>query len=465
MKRPVLAALAASIGLGLILALAGTVAAKPLLSKCDIGANRPFLCGKIEVPAIRGAPELGTQKVGFALRPRGDQSRPSLGKIVFIEGGPGYASSNADSTKPTAAVFAPFLRRRELLVIDQRGTGLSSPVDCKLIQRGRAKADRALRACAAKLGPRYQGYTTAESAADIEAVRQALGIRKDRMILYGDSYGTYLGQSYAARYGDGLKGLILSSAYPGNDPYWRTLYPAAERAIRLSCSRFSGCRGDALGRFRQALRKAGTASGFTRQILDYTMLFASSYAPNAYRNLNSAVSSYLRGKAGPLRDLTDPGPPGLGSPRYFSGGLFTAVVCNDYPVPWDRASSIEQRRSQFRAAIEAFRPDDLFAPLSKETWMRSTASGIGSCLPWPGPTSLMEPPIPPGAEMPSDLDTLVIAGEFDAITSVAEARQVEARFDRARFFLVPNRGHASELYYPFRSRATQRIRQFVANLG
>lgn len=454
-----------ALGLGLALIPASPAIAKPNLKKCDIGANRPFLCGKVDVPAVRGAPELGTQKVGFALRPRGDQSRPSLGKIVFIEGGPGYASSNADSTKPTAAVFAPFLRRRELLVIDQRGTGLSSPVNCKQLQQGRVPQPRALAACAGKLGPRYQGYTTAESAADIEAVRQALGIRKDKMILYGDSYGTYLGQSYAARFGDGLKGLILSSAYPGDDPYWRTLYPAAERAIRLSCSRFSGCRGDALGRFRKALRKAGTASGFTQQILDYTMLFASSYAPNAYRNLNSAVSSYLRGKAGPLRDLTDPGPPGLGSPRYFSAGLYSAVVCNDYPVPWDRASSIDQRRSQFQGNIDAFRPSDLFAPLSRDTWMRSTASSISQCLTWPGPTPLMEPPIPPGAEMPSDLDTLVIAGEFDAITSVAEARQVEARFNRARFFLVPNRGHASELYYPFRSRATQRIRQFVANLG
>lgn len=464
MKRPVLAALASSVGLGLILVLAGTAVAKPALSKCDIGANRLFLCGKIEVPAVRGAPELGSQKIGFALRPRGDQSRPSLGKIVFIEGGPGYAATNADAAKPTAALFAPFLRRHELVLLDQRGTGLSSPVDCKLIQRGRAKPFRALRACAAKLGPRYQGFTTAESAADLEAVRQALGIRKERMILYGDSYGTYLGQSYAARYGEGLKGLILSSAYPGDDPYWRTLYPAAERAIRLSCRRFTGCSGDALGRFKRALRKAGTRSGFTKWILDYTMLSASSYAPNAYRNLNSAVSAYLRGRPGPLRDLTDPGSPYLGSPRYFSGGMFSAVVCNDYPVAWDRSSPIEQRRSEFKANIASFRPDDLFAPLSKDAWMRSTASGIGSCLPWPGPTSLMEPPIPPGAKMPSDLDTLVIAGEFDAITSVAEGRQVTRRFDRGRLYVVPNRGHASELYYPFRSRATGRIRHFVRNL-
>ncbi len=58
----------------------------------------------------------------------------------------------------------------------------------------------------------------------------------------------------------------------------------------------------------------------------------------------------------------------------------------------------------------------------------------------------------------------MIAGEFDAITSVAEGRQVTRRFDRGRIYVVPNRGHASELYYPFRSRATGRIRHFVRNL-
>ena len=79
------------------------------------------------VPAVRGLPKLGKQKIGFAIRPRGDRSRPSKGAIVFIEGGPGYAATNSDSIKPTGAVFAPFLKRHELIAIDQRGTGLSEP--------------------------------------------------------------------------------------------------------------------------------------------------------------------------------------------------------------------------------------------------------------------------------------------------------------------------------------------------
>lgn len=438
--------------------------AKPTLRKCDIGANRPFRCGQIKVPAVRGLPRLGKQKIGFAVRPRGDRSRPSKGAIVFIEGGPGYAATNFDSIKPMGAVFAPFLERHELIAIDQRGTGLSNPLNCKELQRGRVPQQKALKACARKLGPKYQGYTTADSAADVNAVRKALKLPKRKMILYGDSYGTYLGQSYAARYGKGLKALILSSAYPATEPFWRSLYPAAKKALRLSCKRFPECSGNALGRFKRTLKRAGVKSGFVSNILGYLMGTAPSYAPNGYRKLNTAVSEWLGGRGKELHELVDPGPPGSGPPGYFSEGMYEAVICNDYPTPWDRKAAIPERRSQFRQAVRDFRPRDMFAPIPRGTWMRDPASDVANCITWPAPTDRMEPPIPAGRKMPGRLKTLVLAGEFDAITSVKEARQVNRRFPSGRFYVVPNRGHVSELYYPFKSPATSRIRHFVRNL-
>jgi pimeloyl-ACP methyl ester carboxylesterase len=447
----------------------GTKAAaveRPKLKNCNIGAAGTWRCGRITVPAVRSDPGLGRQKIAFAVRRRGDLSKPSKGAIVFIEGGPGFAATNADSISPTVAVFAPFLRRHELIAIDQRGTGLSSPLLCLALQRGRIPQQKALAACAERLGPKFQGYTTAESAADIEAVRQAIGLPKDRMVLYGDSYGTYLGQSYAARYGDGLRGLILSSAYPtsGESPFWPSLYPSALKAVRLACDRSPDCGGDAVGRLKLTMKRLGTGSQFVSNVLGYLMGDASSYAPNGYRRLNAAVSDWLSGDRAPLRELTDPGPPGAGSPRYYSEGMYYATICNDYPTPWDRQSAIPDRRRQFQQEIEDFRPQNYWAPIPVGTWVRDSASDIDNCITWPAPTEEMEKPVPSGTEMPEALDTLVLAGEFDAITTVPEARVVNERFPRGRLFIVPNRGHASELYYPFASPATDRIRRFVSNL-
>lgn len=446
-------------------AFSSTAEARPKLEKCSIGINRPVLCGHITVPAVRGKPSAGKQKIGFAIRRRGNTSLPSRGAIVFIEGGPGYAATNSDSFKPLAAVMAPFLKRHELIAIDQRGTGLSRPLFCKGLQRGTMGYQRGLRQCARQLGDRREGYTTAESAADVEAVRLALDLAKRKMILYGDSYGTYLGQSYAARYGKGMKGLILSSAYPGNDPFWRTLYPAARRAVTRSCNRSPNCSGNALGRLNRMLRRAGTRSKLSSNVLAYLVGDAASYAPGSFNHLNRVVTLYLRGRGRELRRLVRPAGPNQGPAGYFSAGMYAAVVCNDYPMLWNKTSPIAERRRQMKRAIAGFRPSNWWAPMSRKTWAYGPASGFGDCLSWPAPTGSMEPPIPRGRKMPGRLRTLVLAGEFDSITSVREARKVNSRFPSGRLFVVPNHGHASELYFPFTSPATPRIRHFMRGLN
>ena len=212
----------------------------PVLSPCDLNAGPRFRCGRITVPAVRADPSLGEQSIFFAVRPRDRAAKPPVGTIVAVEGGPGYASTNFDSAKSYRAVFGPLLRRRDLVLIDQRGTGHSQAVDCPQLQRGMVPEVVAVASCANQLGARYQGFTSAESAADIEAVRTALGLGP--ITLYGDSYGTLLAQAYSIRYPSSLRSMVLSSAYPADDPFWRTIYPAAMRALKLSCARSASCR-------------------------------------------------------------------------------------------------------------------------------------------------------------------------------------------------------------------------------
>ncbi|WP_449405914.1 alpha/beta fold hydrolase [Massilia phosphatilytica] len=89
---------------------------------------------------------------------------------------------------------------RDIVFIDQRGTGLSGKLDCPSdsdqdAQLSDLEADAVLRRCIAASKAPFAAYTTAAAARDIEAVRRALGF--GRIDPWGGSYGTRLAQAYA----------------------------------------------------------------------------------------------------------------------------------------------------------------------------------------------------------------------------------------------------------------------------
>jgi len=459
-------------------AAARTAAASdsPLISPCDLGAGPRFRCGRITVPAVRGDASQGEQSIFFAVRPRDELKKPPLGTIFAVEGGPGYASTNFDSAKSYRAVFRPLLRRRDMVLIDQRGTGHSQAVNCPQLQRGMVPEVIAAASCANQLGGRYQGFTSAESAADIEAVRNALGVGP--ITLYGDSYGTLLAQAYSIRYPGSLRSMVLSSAYPADDPFWRTIYTWAMRAVKLSCARNATCRRhaaslcgskdlrcswDAEQRFKRALRRIQRTGGPLNGTIAF-LLEAGTWSPNSYLALNRAVTEYLAGEPARLDRIAHEGRPGDGDFHYFSTGMGTAVECNDYPVAWDRSTpDFDQRTAQLNQSIAAFPKRKLFAPLTVAQWMTLPSIGFTGCLAWPAPTPLMQPPVPRGLRQPAGLPVRVLSGEFDDITTVSEARKVARQYPSGRVRIVRSRGHASDLYYPYRSPAVRWIRRFVAS--
>lgn len=437
---------------------ASPAAADLRLHRCDLGAKRPLRCGEVTVPLRRGDPALGTTRIGFAVRPRSDRRRPSLGTVLAVDGGPGYASTAAPFVRSVGALLAPLLRRRELVFVDSRGTGRSDVVDCPSLQGGLIQESIAIGQCANRLGPRYASYTTAETANDLDAVRAALGV--GRAYFYGDSYATLLGQAYAVRYPQRLRGLILDSAYPADDPYYRTLLPAGRRALNVACRRAPECRGDAAGRFARVVRRFHAARRSTEGLLRF-LLGAGTLAPRSYLSLDDGVRRYLRGEPRRLNRLIAPGPAGHGDLAEFSYGLEIAVECNDYPLLWSRDAPVGERIGQLTAATQRL-PADSFAPFGRREYLLSTAAHLTNCLTWPAPPpGGLEPPVPAGWTAPRSFPTLILAGELDDVTSVAEARQVRARFPRSRLLVTPNRGHASSIYYPFSSPAVGQVRRFL----
>lgn len=459
MRGAVLAAFAA-VALGAWPALAEAAPAKPPLRRCDVGLPRPFQCGHIMVPVRRAEPELGKTKVVFAVRRRADASRPPAGTIMAMDGGPGYASTAKPFAASLVAALAPLLRRYDLVLFDARGTGRSNVVDCPTLQAGLIQEPIAIGECANQLGPSYAGYTSGETAADLDAVRRALGLGK--VFFYGDSYGTFFGQAYAVRYPQALRGLILDSAYPGNDPYYRTLLPAGLDGLRITCRNSPECSGDPVARLTRVVRRFHAVRRSTEGLISF-LLGAGSLAPRSYLSLDDGLRRFLAGEPRRLNRLIAPGPAGHGELSEFSYGLEIAVECNDYRLLWDPRAGIDERIRQLSTAVTKL-PRDHFAPFGRREYLLSRAAHLTNCLTWPAPPpGGLEAAIPSHWRAPQSFPTLILAGEVDDITSVAEARQVKRRFPRSRLYVVPNRGHVSSLYFPFRSPAVGVIRRFIVS--
>jgi pimeloyl-ACP methyl ester carboxylesterase len=418
-----------------------------------------FRCGSIGVPFERSDPELGETTIRFAVRPPEDGG-PPRGAIFAVEGGPGYSSTG--TANAFTKLFGSLLRHRELVLVDMRGTGRSEPIDCPDLQRGSGPEWITLEQCARRLGPRFESYRTAAAADDIDAVRAALGF--DEITLYGDSYGTFLAQSYAFRHPDTLNALVLDSAYParGESAWYGSLTRTGVRAIPTACERAPTCSGNAARRLEKLvdhLREDRRGVGPLLQALQD----ATYGAPASFVAIDRAGTALRHGNPGPWERLTRSSKPGFHHLRGYVRASELVVGCNDYPMLWDKAASEEERRVLLEEAIEAQDPDR-FAPFTPREVALSSEIGYLECLTWPAPTELYEPPIEDGQE-PTDAPVLVVSGEFDSLTTPYEGRLVTDMFPNGEQFVARNAGHIDALYYKDGA-AARKIRSFLrANLG
>jgi pimeloyl-ACP methyl ester carboxylesterase len=432
---------------------------RPGLHRCDLGMPRPFECGHIMVPVVRGEPALGQTKVAFAVRHRRDLGQPSLGTIFAMDGGPGYASTAKPYASSLIAALGPVLRRRDLVLYDMRGTGLSDAVDCPALQAGLIQESIAIGECANQLGPSYAGYTSGEAAEDMNQLRRALGLGK--IFFYGDSYGTFFGQAYAVRHPGTLRGLILDSAYPGDDPYYRTLLPAGLHGLRIACRDSAACRGDPVARLTRVVGAFHRERRSTESLIAF-LLEAGTLAPRSYLSLDEGDRRFLAREPHRLNQLLAPEPAGEKLSEY-SDGLAIAVECNDYKTLWDKSAPFSQRVAELSASVRGL-PRDFFAPFGRKEYLLSAAARLTPCLYWPAPPAGGLPPAIPSTWRASrSFPTLITSGQADDVTSVREAHEAQARFPRSQLYVVPDRGHVSSLYFPFRSPAVGVIRRFITS--
>jgi len=141
---------------------------------------------------------------------------PAPDPLVPIAGGPGQASS--DFYAASREAFEKIRRNRDIVLLDQRGTGASATMDCDVdddIVDGLLSVDEtraATQACLDSLPHDPRFFTTSVAVTDLEALREVLGYEK--LNLYGISYGTRVAQHFARRYPDSTRSVILDGVVP-----------------------------------------------------------------------------------------------------------------------------------------------------------------------------------------------------------------------------------------------------------
>jgi len=199
-------------------------------------------CGWLEVAENPAEPDGRQIRVRVARIPARDRVvEPD--PLVFFAGGPGQAATE------TWPLVAHALRKvnqgRDILLVDQRGTGQSNALKCPEIEVEEALATdwdelaRATSECLASLKGDPRFYTTTIAMHDIDAARAALGY--DKVNLYGGSYGTRAAQVYLRLFPDRVRTVVLDSVVP------QSLALGTEHAAKLDQALYrvlEGCDAD-----------------------------------------------------------------------------------------------------------------------------------------------------------------------------------------------------------------------------
>lgn len=214
-------------------------------SSCEIGKGLSLSkaeCAYLTVPQNFAEPNGRTIKLHIALIVANARV-PAADPAVYLAGGPGQSAS--ESYGQIANGFREILKTRHLLLIDQRGTGLSHALKCTLpedvaLEKPDPAASRALvQACLGEqdVDPRF--FTTTDATHDLEALRVAIGAPKLNLI--GFSYGTRVAQQFAMHFPGSTRSLILDGIAPNE------LILGSEHAAALDdalAKQFARCVGD-----------------------------------------------------------------------------------------------------------------------------------------------------------------------------------------------------------------------------
>ena len=410
------------------------------LSSCRLkGLEQEALCGTLS-RALDPAQEHGVRiELHFAVLPalaRNKKADP----VFFLAGGPGQSAIALAG--PVSRMLARFGHRRDIVLVDQRGTGRSAPLDCgeepataplAELADPQRQMERA-RACLKRLQALVHGdlrrYTTTLAMDDLDGVRQALGA--ERINLVAASYGTRAALEYLRLHPQRVRRMVLDGVAPADMALPEASAPDAQAAfdaLLKACAQEPACqaRHPGLPQDWQTLlttlpRKVSVAHPLTGRIEELlltpdmlrAMVRTVLYTPATASALPAAIGEAAAGRFGPLVGLSSAMGPARG-PAALAQGMHFSVVCSedlpgrgDPPPP---AADFGQGLAPLYGQICAF-------------WPRGEV-----------PAAFRQVPPAPAA-------TLLLSGGIDPATPPRHGERVaRALGAKARHEVVPHAGH------------------------
>lgn len=408
----------------------------PSLEPCKLTGDLDAQCGSLTVPENRDDPAGREIDIHFAVVPA-ESSLPEPDPVFMLAGGPGQAATEAYA--PVVGVLDDLNQERDIVLVDQRGTGQSNPLECPKLQdlsadAGEEEVLNVLEACRETLAQRADltQYITDIAMQDLDDARQALGYEQINLI--GGSYGTRAALVYMRLFPENVRSVVLS-AVVSPELVLQLQAPAdGQRALRLlfeRCNEDAACREtfpdfertftevhEALGQGQEVTFEHPVSGARETLTLDEEEwmqgVFNLLYSPELASLLPLMVQEIAQtGNYGPLLAQIVALTEGVIG---YQGMFYTVACSEDAPLIELQTAQEMQEGSPFPLVA-----DELATRC--ENWPRAQL-----------PASFREP-------LQSDIPTLLLSGEADPITPPQYAEQVAARLSNSLQITLPGFGH------------------------
>jgi pimeloyl-ACP methyl ester carboxylesterase len=408
---------------------------------CAYLAGIEVRCGTVSVPEDRGAPQVRRLSIHYIVVPA--RRIASREPVFLFAGGPGQGSSSL--LKWMIDRLEPVRELRDLVFVDQRGTGSSHALTCRTGIReqperafGHVFDPEAVRECRSELETRADltRYTTSHAVDDIEDVRARLGYA--RILIWGGSYGTRLAQAYARRYPSRVAAMVLDGVAPFDVQLPSTYARGAQEAIDRV---FAACRssGACAESYPDLAREFDDIVGRLRAGAAGASVRTADGRPVAVRMSAGDFGYAVRGI------LYEP-EAAARLPEMIHRAAATGDLSEFAQRYWARAVTLE-RTLALGLHLSVLCPEDVALAQDADIESRARGTFLGrylvdeyraACRLWPSAPAEPEMTRPLDANVP----VLLLSGHFDPVTPPAFADRVASSLpDSSRHIVDASGGH------------------------